>query len=77
MGGGAFNRGAPGGRLGTMAQGRNAMPSSMGRQATAMAVPEPGQARPMTAIRGAGFTSAGNRGTLNLSEGKVFGDLVL
>ncbi|KAK6171274.1 hypothetical protein SNE40_019498 [Patella caerulea] len=49
------------GRLATAARGRNAMPSSMGRQITG-AVPADGAARPMTAVRAAGYTSAGNRG---------------
>ncbi|XP_059145083.1 intraflagellar transport protein 88 homolog isoform X2 [Physella acuta] len=50
---------AASGRLATAAKGRLAMPSSMGRTG-GMAVQD-GQARPMTAVRAAGFTSAGNR----------------
>ena len=53
--------GGAGGRLATAARGRLAMPSSMGRPGSGVAVTE-GQARPMTAVRAAGFTSAGNRG---------------
>lgn len=49
------------GRLATAARGRLAMPSSMGRPGSGMAIQE-NQARPMTAVRAAGFTSAGNRG---------------
>ncbi|GFS10276.1 intraflagellar transport protein 88 homolog [Elysia marginata] len=56
--------GMPGGmqgRLATAARGRMAMPSSMGRPGSGMAVQQDGSARPMTAVRAAGFTSAGNR----------------
>lgn len=38
------------------------MPSSMGRLGTGMAGGGQDMARPMTAVRGAGYTSAGNRG---------------
>ncbi|KAH9525201.1 Intraflagellar transport protein 88 [Bulinus truncatus] len=48
------------GRLATAARGRLAMPSSMGRPGAIGAADS--QARPMTAVRAAGFTSAGNRG---------------
>ena len=48
---------AAGMRLGTTMKGRNAMPSSMGRVVTA--APQDGQNRPMTAVRAAGFSSAG------------------
>lgn len=51
--------------LGTAARGRNALSSSFGRPiGTAMQLPQDGAARPMTAAKGAGYTSAGNRGTL-------------
>ena len=53
--------GAMQGRLATAARGRMAMPSSMGRPGSGMAVQQDGSARPMTAVRAAGFTSAGNR----------------
>ncbi|XP_071135194.1 intraflagellar transport protein 88 homolog [Mytilus galloprovincialis] len=45
---------------GTAAKGRGAMPSSMGRLTTGQAGGE--MARPMTAVRAAGYTSFGNRG---------------
>lgn len=45
---------------GTAAKGRGAMPSSMGRLTTGQAGGE--MARPMTAVRAAGYTSAGHRG---------------
>ncbi|BFZ25395.1 hypothetical protein BsWGS_28434 [Bradybaena similaris] len=48
------------GRLVTAARGRLAMPSSLGRPGSGIAI-QGGQARPMTAVRAAGFTSAGNR----------------
>ncbi|XP_048258387.1 intraflagellar transport protein 88 homolog isoform X3 [Haliotis rufescens] len=48
-------------RLGTAARGRVGLPSSMGRPITG-AIQADGQARPMTAVRAAGFTSSGNRG---------------
>nr|XP_022311923.1 intraflagellar transport protein 88 homolog [Crassostrea virginica] len=41
--------------------GRMGMPSSMGRLGTGMAGGGQDMARPMTAVRGAGYTSAGNR----------------
>nr|KAG5694497.1 hypothetical protein BaRGS_014228 [Batillaria attramentaria] len=47
--------------MGTAAHGRMAMPSSMGRPVTGMNDGEGGP-RPMTAVRAAGFTSAGGRG---------------
>lgn len=50
-------------RLGTGARGgRMAMPSSMGRPITGAIQQDGGVARPMTAVRAAGYTSAGNRG---------------
>ena len=59
------------GRLATAARGRMAMPSSMGRPGSGMAVQQDGSARPMTAVRAAGFTSAGNRSKyLGTSESK-------
>ncbi|KAK3576957.1 hypothetical protein CHS0354_005962 [Potamilus streckersoni] len=55
--------GAAGMRMGTAARGgRMGMPSSMGRPITG-AIGQDGQARPMTAVRAAGYTSAGNRGS--------------
>ena len=49
--------------MGTAARGgRMGMPSSMGRPITGAAAGTDAQARPMTAVRAAGFTSAGNRG---------------
>ena len=48
--------------MGTAAQGRMGMPSSLGRPITGAAAGTDAQARPMTAVRAAGFTSAGNRG---------------
>ncbi|KAJ8314795.1 hypothetical protein KUTeg_006945 [Tegillarca granosa] len=54
--------GAPGARLGTMAKGRVGMPSSLGRLTTAAGGGQDAMARPMTAVRAAGYTSAGNRG---------------
>lgn len=63
------SRGAPalgagaGARMTTAAKGgRMGMPSSMGRPITGAAAGTDAQARPMTAVRAAGFTSAGNRG---------------
>lgn len=47
-------------RLGTGARGPAALPSSMGRLNTGVA--QDGAARPMTAVRAAGYTSAGYRG---------------
>lgn len=38
------------------------MPSSMGRLGTGAVGGSQDMARPMTAVRGAGYTSAGNRG---------------
>ena len=55
-------QGGMGGRLATAARGRLAMPSSMGRPGSGMGPLQDSQARPMTAVRAAGFTSAGNRG---------------
>ena len=51
-----------------MRGGRAGMPSSMGRLNTG-AVPGGGadMARPMTAVRAAGYTSAGNRGRFQYS----------
>ncbi|CAG5124228.1 unnamed protein product [Candidula unifasciata] len=46
--------------LATAARGRMALSSSMGRPGSGIAI-QAGQARPMTAVRAAGFTSAGNR----------------
>lgn len=54
-----------GGVPGTAARGgRMGMPSSMGRIGTAAGGGGQDMARPMTAVRGAGYTSAGNRGML-------------
>ena len=50
-------------RMGTAARGRMGMPSSMGRPVTGMIDADSGP-RPMTAIKGVGFTSSGNRGTV-------------
>ncbi|XP_033740062.1 intraflagellar transport protein 88 homolog isoform X5 [Pecten maximus] len=50
-------------RLGTAAKGRAGIPSSMGRlQTGAVAAGGTDMARPMTAVRAAGYTSVGNRG---------------
>jgi len=51
------------GRLGTTAKGRAGMPSSLGRLQTG-AVGGADMARPMTAVRAAGYTSVGNRGQI-------------
>lgn len=49
--------------LGTAVRGgRNALPSSFGRPIGTAIQPQDGSARPMTAVKGAGYTSAGNRG---------------
>ena len=50
-------------RMGTAARGRMGMPSSMGRPVTGVIDSDSGP-RPMTAIKGVGFTSSGNRGTV-------------
>ncbi|XP_062614116.1 intraflagellar transport protein 88 homolog, partial [Saccostrea cucullata] len=50
-----------GGVPGTAARGRMGMPSSMGRLNTGAVGGGQDMARPMTAVRGAGYTSAGNR----------------
>ncbi|PVD28239.1 hypothetical protein C0Q70_10826 [Pomacea canaliculata] len=69
MGGGIGGM-APGGRLGTAARmgtaarGRMGLPSSLGRPITGNIDGE-GAPRPMTAVRAAGFTTAGGRGTLS------------
>ncbi|XP_041354058.1 intraflagellar transport protein 88 homolog isoform X2 [Gigantopelta aegis] len=49
-------------RLGTAQRGHVGLPSSMGARPITGAVQSDGQARPMTAVRAAGFTSAGTRG---------------
>lgn len=61
MGMGAGGRLGTAARMGTAARGRMGMPSSMGRPITGMNDGEGGP-RPMTAVRAAGFTSAGIRG---------------
>lgn len=61
LGMGGQGGGMMGGRLATAARGRLAMPSSMGRPGSGIGPLQDGQARPMTAVRAAGFTSAGNR----------------
>lgn len=51
--------------LGTAVRGgRNALPSSFGRPIGTAIQPQDGSARPMTAVKGAGYTSAGNRGAM-------------
>ncbi|XP_070567544.1 intraflagellar transport protein 88 homolog isoform X4 [Ptychodera flava] len=50
------------GRLTTAMRGRAGMPSSMGRPTTGAVAADGGVARPMTAVRAAGYSSAGNRG---------------
>ncbi|XP_006822667.1 intraflagellar transport protein 88 homolog [Saccoglossus kowalevskii] len=50
------------GRLATTMRGRAGMPSSMGRPTTGAVGADGGVARPMTAVRAAGYTSGGNRG---------------
>lgn len=57
---------------GTAARGRGAMPSSMGRLTTGQAGGE--MARPMTAVRAAGYTSAGGRGLYNTTESWLYTD---
>ena len=65
MGAGANARLGTAARMGTAARGRVGMPSSMGRPVTGMM--DSDGPRPMTAIKGAGFSSTGNRGKLGLS----------
>ena len=48
--------------MGTAMRGGRAGPSSMGRPITGAIAGQDGAARPMTAVRAAGYTAAGKRG---------------